>query len=138
MKRSVLCGLCLVCLIVVASRVVSAQDNTSKVNVQGTWDVTITESSASHANATGQSMKQQWNLEQKGEKVTGKVTAGGDSQVEGDIEGLSGDVMRVEATDHAFMVHATVVGDMLIGTMRGYKEGDRKEKVFSAKRVRSN
>ena len=137
MRKTVAVAGWLALLVMSVVQIAAAQASSEKtVNVAGTWSVTITESSPAHANTVGTEAKERWVIQQNGTKVTAKVTGSAgeaEASADGAMTGVTGDVMKVQATNGDFMVQATLIGDEMVGTMRNYK--DKKERIWVAKRT---
>jgi hypothetical protein len=119
-KNALLAGL--FCILAVALAV-SAQGTQQ---ITGTWDVTI--------NNPERMINEQWIVQQDGEKLTGKVkNVRGELPLEGTLEGTT---LRVQVTngDMQYVIHATVTGDSMDGTIKMGKN----EFLWRAKRAKSN
>lgn len=125
-----------VCLLGALVVRVAAAQNADKVDVKGAWDITISESAKAHAMPSGE-IKQQWVLEQNGNKVTGTVQdpTNGNLSLAGGLEGLTGDVLKGQITNGSdtWFIQVTVVGTTMSGTIRSGK--DKVERLLTVRRA---
>lgn len=105
-----------------------ASSQAKPANVAGKWDVTVT--------MPGQSVSEQWTVQQTGNKLTGMVkTPDGEMPMTGEINGVN---FRgyLKNGDKDVKVVATVSGDTIDGavTIGNHGSKDEKEYLWSAKR----